>query len=173
MKIGEDEWNMLPYMNEERRDCGVYISGNRIYLIGGRYNSSVEYYDVQRNKFFLVKNVEVPEGGAVCSLINDKIYVITPCELRVFSKGLKKVLSRYKIKRSSSYEIETSSSGEIEDSGSDEIEDSSSDEIEFSGPYCYSNVIVKGSRLIFINSQQQLVYSFDSLLQRIERIQGF
>lgn len=141
MKIGEDEWNMLPCMKELRRDSGVYVSGNRIYLIGGRGNTSIEYYDVDLNEFFLVENVEVPEGGAICGLVDDKLYVLAPGELRVFSNDLKQLLSRYKIKNP--------------------------------GPYCYSNVIVKGSNLIFINSQQNLVYSLDTQSKKLNRIHGF
>ncbi len=47
MKIGEWRWSALPNMNKARRDFGVYVSENRIYLIGGVDNSSIEYYDIQ------------------------------------------------------------------------------------------------------------------------------
>ena len=47
MKIGEWRWSALPNMMESRGYFGVYVSENRIYLIGGVDNSSIEYYDIQ------------------------------------------------------------------------------------------------------------------------------
>ncbi len=43
MKIGEWRWSKLPSMKEGRYDFGVYESESRIYLIGGYYNTSIEF----------------------------------------------------------------------------------------------------------------------------------
>ncbi len=71
MKIGEWSWSALPDMKEMRRGFGVYISENRIYLIGGNSKTSVEYYDIQLNSFNLLPNIQVSKGGQICSLIDD------------------------------------------------------------------------------------------------------
>jgi hypothetical protein len=86
MKIGEWSWNALPDMKEMRRGIGVYASENRIYLIGGINNTTREYYDIQLNSFNLLPSTQVITGSKVCSLTNDKIYVLGSNNLRVLSK---------------------------------------------------------------------------------------
>ena len=61
MKIGEWRWSYLPNMKEARYIFGVYVSENRIYLIGGRNNTSVEYYDIDTNNFYLLPGISVPK----------------------------------------------------------------------------------------------------------------
>jgi hypothetical protein len=94
MKIGKWIWNELPNMNEARWDFGVYTSENRIYLIGGGNNTSIEYYDIERNKFCLLPNIRVPIYGSVCALIYDRIYVLGKQTLRVFDKSFKLMSSQ-------------------------------------------------------------------------------
>jgi hypothetical protein len=103
MKIGEWRWNGLPNMKEARRDFGIYISENRIYLIGGYNNTTIEYYDVQRNFFNLSISIQVSRGGIVCSLINDKIYSLGVNNLKVFTKDFKYIQSLTNIKHPMPY----------------------------------------------------------------------
>jgi hypothetical protein len=130
MKIGEWRWTTLPYMKEGRSDFGVYVSESKIYLLGGENNTSIEYYDIDTNNFYLLPNVQVPENGIVCGVIGDLIYAVGFKHLRVFSKDFKLIQSQ--------------------------------DIINNSYPGCFTDVIVKGSTFIFINSDNSKVYSFDS-----------
>jgi hypothetical protein len=130
MKIGEWRWSNLPNMMRERYNFGVYISETRIYLIGGYNNTSIEYYDITANNFYSLPNIQVPEGGIVCGVINDLIYAVSMYHLRVFNKDFQLIQS--------------------------------TDNINNSSPYCFSDVIVRGSIFIYINSLNSKVYSFDS-----------
>ena len=140
MKIGEWRWTALPNMVEARRDFGVYVSENRIYLIGGVYNSSIEYYDVQLNNFNLLPGIQVPIGGIVCSLINDNIYALGVNSLRVFTKDFQLLQSQ---------------------------------NIQHTRPYCYSDVIVRGSSFIYINNDSSKVYTFDSASKTVRQLKSF
>lgn len=91
MKIGESVWKVLPNMIEGRYDFGVHIAKDKIYLIGGYHNTSIEYYDILLNCFYLLPNVQVPTYGLVCGMIDDQVYVIGRQHLRVFSEDMQLV----------------------------------------------------------------------------------
>jgi hypothetical protein len=93
MKIGEWRWSNLPNMKEARWDFGVYVSDNRIYLIGGGQNTSIEYYDIETNNFYLLPNIQVPLEGIVCAVIDDLIYAVGKQHLRVFNKDFQLIQS--------------------------------------------------------------------------------
>ena len=141
MKIGEFTWSTLPNMKEARLDFGVYVRENRIYLLGGYRNTSIEYYDVGVNNFFLVENTQVPSGGIVCGLINDQLYAVGKQHLRVFSRDLQLIQSR--------------------------------DNINNSYHYCFSDVVVRGSNLFYINSDSSKVYSFDATSVSLRVVKEF
>ena len=141
MKIGEWRWSNLPNMKEARYYFGVYVSENRIYLIGGGNNTSIEYYDVQLNNFNLLPGIQVPQGGIVCSLINDNIYALGVNSLRVFTKDFQLLQSQ--------------------------------DNIQHSQPYCFSDVIVRGSNFIYINNHSSKVKCFDSASKTVRELKSF
>ncbi len=141
MKIGEWRWSALPDMKEARVYFGVYVSENRIYLIGGLNNTSVEYYDVQSNSFNLLPGIQVSQGGVVCSLIDDKIYALGVNNLRVFTKDFQLLQSQ--------------------------------DNIQDPRPYCYSDVIVRGSNFIYFNDESSKVKCFDSASNTVRELKSF
>jgi hypothetical protein len=141
MKIGEWRWSALPNMKEARCDFGVYVSENRIYLIGGVDNRSVEYYDIQLNSFNLLPSIQVPKGGIVCSLIDDKIYALGRNNLRVFTKDFQLLQSQ--------------------------------DNIQHPRPYCFSDVIVRGSNFIYFNDNSSKVKCFDSASNTVRELKSF
>ncbi len=94
MKIGEWRWRNLLNMKEVRHMFGVSISESRIYLIGGYYNTSIEYYDIYTSNFYLVPNIQVPSGGIVCGVINDLIYAVGKQHLRVFNQDFQLIQSQ-------------------------------------------------------------------------------
>ena len=94
MKIGEWRWSNLPNMKEARFMFGVYVSESRIYLIGGFNNTSIEYYDIDTNSFYLLPNIQVPKPGIVCGVIGDLIYAVGKQHLRVFNKDFQLIQSQ-------------------------------------------------------------------------------
>lgn len=94
MKILEWRWTQLPNMKKTRSESGLYLTENRIYLIGGLINSTIEYYDIQCNNFYILPNVKVPKEGIVCGVIGDLIYAIGYRCLRVFNKDFQLLESR-------------------------------------------------------------------------------
>jgi hypothetical protein len=86
MKIGEWIWDSLPNMRESRAGFGVYLSESRIYLIGGRNNTSIEYYDLEANNFYLLANIQVPKYGIVCGVVDDLIFAVGKRLLNVLNK---------------------------------------------------------------------------------------
>jgi hypothetical protein len=97
MRLGDSQWLEIPSMKERRYDFGVFVSSNRIYIIGGFANYTVEYYDVHRNESILLEGVFVRRGGAVCAEVNDRIYVVGSRFLHVFSKEFELIESRDKM----------------------------------------------------------------------------
>ncbi len=93
MKIGKWRWSNLPKMKEARNHFGLYVTGSRIYLLGGHSNTSVEYYDIDTNNFYLLPNIKLPQGGIVCAGIGDRIYAVICRHLRVFNKDFKLIKS--------------------------------------------------------------------------------
>ncbi len=141
MKIGEWRWSALPNMKEARRDFGVYVSENRIYLIGGVDNTTIEYYDVQLNSFNLLPSIQVPKGGIVCSLIDDKIYALGVNNLRVLTKDFQLLQSLTNI--------------------------------QHPRPYCFSDVLVRGSNFIYFNDNSSRVKCFDSASNTVRELKSF
>jgi hypothetical protein len=91
MKIGNSVWMQLPNMVEGRYDFGVHIAKDKIYLIGGYHNTTIEYYDVGLNCFYLLPNVQVPCYGIVSGMIGEQVYVIGRQHLRIFSEDMQLV----------------------------------------------------------------------------------
>jgi hypothetical protein len=89
MHLSTRSWSKLPDMKHGRYDFGVYINRNRIYCIGGGGRDSIEYYDIDRNSFYLLRDVLGPCGGVVCGVINDRVYALGGRDLRVYSKEMK------------------------------------------------------------------------------------
>lgn len=140
MKIGESGWNILPDMKQARVSFGVYIEGDRIYLIGGLNATSIEYYDTHMNCFNLLPNIMLPSYGTVCGVIDNKIYVVGQ-HLRVFSKDFQVLESQ--------------------------------DHIHNRNPNCYSNVIVRGYKMFYIDSANSKVYSFDARTKSVTEVKEF
>lgn len=82
-------WITLPDMIEPRYDLGHFISNDRIYILGGSRNTSIEYYDILRNRFVSVPSVKVPYGGIISAVDNDRIYIVDNYHLKVLDKNLK------------------------------------------------------------------------------------
>lgn len=131
MAIQDSNWESMPDMKEPRYDFGVYIEGDRIYLIGGRENTSIEYYDVSLNRFYLLPQLQVPTGGIVSAVIDQNIYTIGQGHWAVYSKDFELVESE--------------------------------ENLNYTSPSCYSDVIVKDSKLVYISSNTSKVLSFDVL----------
>jgi hypothetical protein len=72
----ESRWTLLSNMNKARYDMGYYIHRNRIYLIGGGPNCSIEYFDTNTESFTLIPNVDIPDNGIVAGFVSNRVYVI-------------------------------------------------------------------------------------------------
>jgi hypothetical protein len=94
-RIGLDEtkWVELPDMRESRYDFGVYAELERIYLIGGRENTTIEYYDISLESFYILPDILVPLGGIICAVIDDLIYAVGHKRWTVYSKEFKELKS--------------------------------------------------------------------------------
>lgn len=124
-------------MVEARTDFGVYCSENRIYLIAGWTSTSIEYYDIDMNRFNIIPDLVVPKGGVVSVLFDQSIYLI--------GKNLS-VMNR-------DFEVEESANG-----------------IYQYYPHCFSDMIVKEDKVIFINSGYTKVVTFDLATRSIRDI---
>lgn len=94
MKIGEWRWSNLASMKQDRIDFGVCVLERRIYLLGGYFNASLEYYDIDTNNFYLLPNIQLPNQGIVCAVIDDLIYAISHRHQRVFNKDFQLIQSQ-------------------------------------------------------------------------------
>lgn len=103
IRIDGNEWSLLAKMNERRFDFGVYAGDNRIYCIGGYYNTSIEYYDIILDKFELLNNIQVPKLGQVSGIIDEEIYSIGKTQISVFSKEFEILASKRKNKNKHIY----------------------------------------------------------------------
>lgn len=93
LKLGETEWIVLPDMKQTRCGFGVFIKDNRIYMIGGEGATSVEFYDIRLNSFYLIQNIQLPQFRNICGIFDNKIYMIGK-HLRVFSKDFHLIQSQ-------------------------------------------------------------------------------
>lgn len=82
-----ETWETLPEMKRFRACFGSFYSDQKLYLIGGEKQNSVEYYDFRDNKFTLLSNVTVREGGNFVGVLNDKVYIINK-DIKILSKDL-------------------------------------------------------------------------------------
>jgi hypothetical protein len=93
LKVGETEWAVLPDMKQTRCGFGVFIKDNRIYMIGGEGATSIEFYDLRLNSFYLIQNIQLPQFKNLCGIFDNKIYMIGK-HLRVFSKDFQLIQSQ-------------------------------------------------------------------------------
>lgn len=80
-------WENLPNLKEARGYFGSYYSENRLYLFGGDWSCTVEYYDFRENTFNLLRDIRVPKGANVVGVLDDKIYILNE-HLTILSKSL-------------------------------------------------------------------------------------
>lgn len=137
MMLGDKTWYPIPDMKEARGDFGVFVDRNRIYIIGGRMSSSVEYYDIRMNRFSMM-NVEVPVGGIVCGVVDNEIYVIGNDVLQIFSMDFQILESRYNLGNGT--------------------------------PSCCSNVVVRNSKMSWVNMVYGRIYCCDAVSSKISVI---
>jgi hypothetical protein len=140
MKLGSSNWAELPDMKEARYGFGHYISGNKIFILGGYRNTSIEYYDLFNNTFSLVNSIVVPAGGIVCGVIDEKIYAVGRYHVRVFDRDFSVI------------------------QGKDNVNDGFH--------YCFSNVVVVGRRMIYVNSDIGKVCAFDAERMEMKELRG-
>jgi hypothetical protein len=69
-------WEMVGTMIEARSYFGSYYMDNKLFILGGERNTSIEYYDFLRNKSFRLKEIVVPEQDNLTVRIGRKIYLI-------------------------------------------------------------------------------------------------
>jgi hypothetical protein len=137
MILGDKAWYPIPNMKEARGDFGVFVDGNRIYIIGGRMSRSVEYYDIRMNRFSMM-SVEVPIGGIVCGVVDSEIYVIGNDILQIFSMDFQLLESRCNLGNAT--------------------------------PCCCSNVVVKNSKISWVNMLYGRIYCCDAVSSKISII---
>jgi hypothetical protein len=90
----QTRWTPLPDMCRPRYDFGYVIRNERIFIVGGSHNTTVEYYDLARNRFVSL-NIKVPYGGNNTVLYKDKVYVIDHSHINTYDKNLISLESRY------------------------------------------------------------------------------
>jgi hypothetical protein len=142
MKLSEKSWKVLPDMKEPRRYFGDFAKNDKIYLIGGYCNTSIEYFDVRMNLFCMVEYVKVPSEGVVCGIIDERLHVVNKYHLRVYDTKFREV------------------------DGKDNI---------CSGFYnfCFSNVVVRDGKILFVRSSDSSVHEFDAKGKSLKRIKSF
>lgn len=82
-------WKKLPDMRERRVFPAVIGIADKIYLIGGTNNTSIEYYDIPSNCFRILSNVRVPMGVCAAGVLGEIIYVICGNKLVRFNREFK------------------------------------------------------------------------------------
>ena len=87
-------WTPLPDMCRPRYDFGYFIRNERIFILGGSHNTTVEYYDLARNRFFSL-DIKVPYGGNNAVLYKDKVYLIDHSHINTYDKNLISLESKY------------------------------------------------------------------------------
>lgn len=87
-------WEKLPDMKERRIYPGVLSIEDRIYLLGGASNTTIEYYDIPNNIFRMLPNIRLPMGGNVAAVLDDKIYIITSTKILKYSIKFELELSK-------------------------------------------------------------------------------
>lgn len=91
MESGKRSWKIMKDMHEARWDCGVFIQEERIYLVGGRENTSIEYLDTRNLCFYMVENVIVPREGAICAVLNERIYIVGGRDLKIMTREFEEI----------------------------------------------------------------------------------
>lgn len=129
MILSEGSWIEISDMNVARYDFGVYIERDRVYLLGGRDNCSVEYLDIYSSRFYLLQNIEIPSSGLVCGVIGHEIYAVSGERIFEISKDFSEIKYIRKIMEA--------------------------------GPECYSDVMVIGGKILYINSQISSICSVE------------
>lgn len=127
MRIGY-KWKLLPDMKQPRFDFGVFMKGDKIFVVGGYGADSIEYFDISQNSFHLVQGYEMMNQRVLCGEIDSVIYMIGK-NLRVVNDEL----------RNLNYQEDISSRN----------------------PCCYSNVIARENKIVFVNSGVNKVCVFD------------
>jgi hypothetical protein len=99
MSLNGVSWAKMPDMKEARCAFGVYLKENRIYIMGGLFNNTVEYYDEELNRFEKMSNVLVPVGGVICAELNERIYVVGRECVIVMNREFERVEKKEREKR--------------------------------------------------------------------------
>lgn len=135
--LNETKWTEIPDMREPRYDFGVYVELDRIYLIGGRENTTIEYYDISLKSFYILPDIIVPLGGVICAVVDDLIYAVGHERWTVYSKEFKQLKS---------------------------------ENADIKHPSCFSDVIVKSSKIVYISSNTASVFSFDATTHTLTQV---
>jgi hypothetical protein len=91
MEAGQKSWKTLSDMHEARWDSGAFIRDERIYLVGGRENTSIEYLDTRNLCFYMVPNVVVPREGTICAVVNDKLYIVGGGDFKIMTREFEEI----------------------------------------------------------------------------------
>lgn len=70
-----DGWEVVGNMIEARSYFGSYYMDNKLFILGGERNTSIEYYDFLSNESFRVKEIVVPEQDNLTVRIGRKIFL--------------------------------------------------------------------------------------------------
>ena len=81
MRWPAGSWEKLPDMRERRVYPAVIGIKDKIFIMGGTNNTSIEYYDIPSNCFKLLTNVRVPMGVGAAGVLGNSIYVICGAKL--------------------------------------------------------------------------------------------
>lgn len=76
MEWRHNGWETLPDMIHPRNYFGTYYRDMKLYCIGGRDTSSIEYYDFISNTFKLLHNVSVARGANIVGEVDNRIYML-------------------------------------------------------------------------------------------------
>lgn len=81
-------WERVADMKEARSYFGTYYKDNKLFMLGGERNSSMEYYDFLSNEFIRIRNVVVPDRDNLVIGIRNKVYLVRDQTTTVLSSDL-------------------------------------------------------------------------------------
>jgi len=76
-----DQWEMLPSLPETREHCGAFLSGDKLYIAGGRTHTITEFrpttleYDPVAKTYATKTPIPTPRGGAAGTVIGGRLFL--------------------------------------------------------------------------------------------------
>jgi hypothetical protein len=99
MKWRGNSWKMLEDMKKARSDFGCFGYNGKIYLMGGRNTSKVEYFDTREMRFYIVNGIKLPLEPSFAWESGDRVYIFSRNKKLTFSKNLR-LISRHYLEQS-------------------------------------------------------------------------